>query len=133
MRWRRQSAFDIRTKRIHDPPDIADGARVLVDRLWPRGMRKETAALTLWLKDIAPSPALRRWFGHDPARWPEFMRRYRAQLAANASSLARLGELARAGRVTLLYGARDGAHNHALVVADALRDYLETSYDDPAA
>ena len=125
--------IDIRTKRIYDPPDAADGVRVLVDRLWPRGMRKEAAVLTLWLKDIAPSPALRQWFGHDPARWPEFMRRYRAQLAANADPLARLGELARAGRVTLLYGARDRVHNHALVVADALRDYLEASDDDPAA
>ena len=125
--------IDIRTKRIYDPPDAADGARVLVDRLWPRGMRKETAVLTLWLKDIAPSPALRRWFGHDPARWPEFMRRYRAQLAANPDSLARLGELARAGRVTLLYGARDRVHNHARVMADALRDYLEASDEDPAA
>lgn len=125
--------IDIRTKRIHDPPDAADGGRVLVDRLWPRGMRKEAAALTLWLKDIAPSPALRQWFGHDPARWPEFTRRYRTQLAANPDSLARLGELAKAGRVTLLYGARDRVHNHALVVADALRDYLEASDDDPAA
>lgn len=125
--------IDIRTKRIYDPPDIADGARVLVDRLWPRGMRKESAALTLWLKDIAPSPELRQWFGHDPARWAAFARRYRAELAANASALSRLGELARSGRVTLLYGARDAAHNHALVVADALRDYLETSRDHPAA
>jgi uncharacterized protein YeaO (DUF488 family) len=123
----------VRTKRIYDPPDAADGVRVLVDRLWPRGMCEETAVLMLWLKDIAPSPALRQWFGHDPARWPEFVRRYRAQLAANADSLARLGELARAGRVTLLYGARDGVHNHARVVADALRDYLETSDDEPAA
>ncbi len=125
--------IDIRTKRIYDPPDAADGVRVLVDRLWPRGMRKETAVLTLWLKDIAPSPALRQWFGHDPARWPEFVRRYRAQLAANPDLLARLGELARAGRVTLLYGARDRVHNHARVMADALRDYLEASDEDPAA
>ena len=125
--------IDIRTKRIYDPPDVADGARLLVDRLWPRGMRKEAAVLTLWLRDIAPSPALRQWFGHDPAHWPEFVRRYRAQLAANPDSLARLGKLAKAGRVTLLYGARDHVHNHALVVADALRDYLEASDDDPAA
>jgi uncharacterized protein YeaO (DUF488 family) len=125
--------IDIRTKRIYDPPDAADGVRVLVDRLWPRGMRKETAVLTLWLKDIAPSPALRQWFGHDPARWPEFTRRYRAQLAANPDSLASLGELARTGRVTLLYGVRDRVHNHARVLADVLRDYLEASDDDPAA
>ena len=125
--------IDIRIKRIYDSPDVADGARVLVDRLWPRGVRKQTAALTLWLKDIAPSPELRQWFGHDPARWAEFARRYRAELGANPAALARLGELARTGRVTLLYGARDAAHNHALVVADALRDYLETSRDHPAA
>ena len=125
--------IDIRTKRIYDPPDVADGARVLVDRLWPRGIRKESAALTLWLKDIAPSPELRQWFGHDPARWAEFARRYRAELGANPAALARLGEVARSGRVTLLYGARDTTHNHALVVADALCDYLETSHDHPAA
>ncbi len=125
--------IDIRTKRIYDPPDVADGARVLVDRLWPHGMRKESAALTLWLKDIAPSPELRQWFGHDPVRWPEFARRYRSELAANPAALARLGELARSGRVTLLYGARDAAHNHARIVADVLRDYLETSHDHPVA
>jgi uncharacterized protein YeaO (DUF488 family) len=125
--------IDIRIKRIYDPPDVADGRRVLVDRLWPRGVRKEAAALTLWLKDIAPSPELRQWFGHDPARWAEFARRYRAELAANPAALARLGELARSGRLTLLYGARDAAHSHALVLADTLRDYLETSRDHPAA
>lgn len=86
--------IDIRTKRVYDPTDVVDGTRVLVDRLWPRGVRKEVAALTLWLKDIAPSPQLRQWFGHDPARWPEFVQRYREELAANASALARLGELA---------------------------------------
>lgn len=125
--------IDIRTKRIYDPSDASDGARVLVDRLWPRGVRKEAAALTLWLKDIAPSPQLRQWFGHDPARWQEFIHRYREELTANASALARLGELAQAGRVTLLYGARDTAHNHARVLADALCDYLEASHDDPVA
>ncbi len=125
--------IDIRTKRVYAPSVAGDGARVLVDRLWPRGVRKEVAALTLWLKEISPSPELRRWFGHDPARWPEFIRRYRAELAANTSALARLGELAKAGRVTLLYGARDTAHNHARVLADALRDYLEESHDHPAA
>ena len=125
--------IDIRTKRIYDPSDASDGARVLVDRLWPRGVRKEVAALTLWLKDIAPSPQLRQWFGHDPARWQEFIHRYREELTANASALARLGELAQAGRVTLLYGARDAAHNHARVLADALCDYLEASHDDPVA
>jgi uncharacterized protein YeaO (DUF488 family) len=74
-------AADIRINRVYDPPDDADGTRVLVDRLWPRGLRKENAALTLWLKEIAPSPALRKWFGQDPTHWAEFGRRHRAELA----------------------------------------------------
>jgi uncharacterized protein YeaO (DUF488 family) len=80
---------NIHTKRVYDPPDQADGTRVLVDRLWPRGLRKESIALTLWLKEIAPSPELRRWFGHDPARWAEFGRRYHAELALNDEAVAR--------------------------------------------
>jgi uncharacterized protein YeaO (DUF488 family) len=113
---------NIRLKRIYEPPEADDGARVLVDRLWPRGIRKEEAALTLWLKDIAPSPELRRWFGHDPARWAAFARRYRAELAANAPAVDTLRDLAARGPVTLLYAARDTAHNHALVLADHLLD-----------
>lgn len=116
---------DIRIKRIYEPPQDSDGARVLVDRLWPRGLRKEAAALTSWHKDVAPSPTLRRWFGHDPARWQVFRARYRAELDANADALVPLRELARAGPLTLLYGARDGVHNHAVVLADYLREHLE--------
>jgi len=113
---------DIKVKRIYDPPERSDGARVLVDRLWPRGVRKEDASVELWLKDIAPSDDLRRWFGHDPARFAEFSRRYRAELDANSEAVGRLDELVKAGRVTLVYSAHDTEHNQARVLAD----YLET-------
>ena len=116
-------AAEIRIKRIYDLPEQVDGSRVLVDRLWPRGVRKETAALTLWLKEIAPSPELRQWFGHDPARWQEFGRRYRSELEQNAAAVARLTELLRLGRLTLLYGARDTAHNHALILQGYIRNH----------
>jgi uncharacterized protein YeaO (DUF488 family) len=118
-------AADIRIKRIYDSPEQVDGSRVLVDRLWPRGVRKETAALTLWLKEIAPSPELRQWFGHDPARWQEFGRRYRAALEQNAATVARLTELLTLGRLTLLYAARDTAHNHALILQEYIRNHLK--------
>ena len=112
---------DIRVKRVYDPPDARDGARVLVDRLWPRGARKDEAKLTLWLKDIAPSDELRRWFGHDPARFNEFSRRYRAELAANQDAVSRIEDLVKAGPVTLLYAAHDEEHNNARVLADYLK------------
>jgi len=118
-----EGAPDIRVKRIYDPHDATDGARVLVDRLWPRGVRKDEARLTLWLKDIAPSDDLRRWFGHDPSRFAEFARRYRAELAANKDAVGRMDDLVKAGRVTLLYAAHDTKHNEARVLAD----YLEAS------
>jgi uncharacterized protein YeaO (DUF488 family) len=116
-----EAAPDIRAKRIYDPPDRKDGARVLVDRLWPRGARKEAAKLTLWLKDIAPSADLRRWFGHDPARFAEFSRRYRAELGANKEAVSQMEDLMKAGPVTLLYAAHDTEHNQALVLADFLK------------
>jgi uncharacterized protein YeaO (DUF488 family) len=116
------TAPDIRVKRIYDPPDRQDGARVLVDRLWPRGARKDEAKLTLWLKDIAPSDELRRWFGHDPARFAEFSRRYRAELAANKDAVGQLEDLMKAGPVTLLYAAHDEEHNNARVLAEYLKD-----------
>jgi uncharacterized protein YeaO (DUF488 family) len=112
---------DIRVKRIYDPPERKDGARVLVDRLWPRGVRKETAELTAWLKDIAPGAELRRWFGHDPARFAEFSRRYRAELSANKDAVGRMDDLAKSGPVTLLYAAHDEEHNHARVLAEYLK------------
>jgi uncharacterized protein YeaO (DUF488 family) len=97
---------------------------VLVDRLWPRGVRKEAAALTLWLKEIAPSSELRTWFGHDPSRWEEFSRRYRAELRTN-KSVEELGSLLAQGTVTLLYGAHDERHNQAVVLADYIRDHAK--------
>jgi uncharacterized protein YeaO (DUF488 family) len=116
-----EAAPDIRVKRVYDPPDARDGARVLVDRLWPRGARKDEAKLTLWLKDIAPSNELRRWFGHDPARFNEFSRRYRAELDANNDAVSRMEDLVKAGPVTLLYAAHDEEHNNARVMADYLK------------
>ena len=115
-----KAASHIRVKRVYDPPEAEDGSRVLVDRLWPRGARKDETKLTLWLKEIAPSDDLRRWFGHGPARFAEFSRRYRAELGANKGALNRLEELLKEGPVTLLYAAHDEAHNNARVLADYL-------------
>jgi len=105
-------------KRVYEPAATADGVRILVDRLWPRGLSEQKAGVDEWLKDIAPSAALRKWFGHDPARWDEFRRRYQAELADNEAATARLLELARKGPVTLVYAARDSEHNNAVVLAD---------------
>ena len=93
---------------------------MLVDRIWPRGVSKEDAALTLWLKDIAPSDELRKWFGHEPARWAEFQKRYRAELDGNGEAVAQLRGLLGKGKVTLLYGAHDEAHNNAVALAGYL-------------
>jgi uncharacterized protein YeaO (DUF488 family) len=113
---------DIQIRRIYEPPRADDGARILVDRLWPRGVSKEDAKLTLWLKDIAPSTELREWFGHESSRWHEFSRRYRAELKANEAAVAEIATFLRSGRVTLLYGARDTEHNEAVVLADYLHE-----------
>lgn len=117
-----EAASGIQVKRVHDQPSPNDGARVLVDRLWPRGIRKDDTKLTLWLKDVAPSPGLRTWFGHDPARFDEFSRRYRAELTTNTEAVSQIDALLKQGRVTLLYAARDDAHNQAIVLADYLRN-----------
>ncbi len=111
----------VHIKRIHDERSDEDGVRLLVDRLWPRGISKERAALDAWRADLAPSTALRKWFMHDPQRWTEFRQRYRAELRALAPQLQALRELAAAQRVTLLYAARDPRINHAIVLRDALR------------
>jgi uncharacterized protein YeaO (DUF488 family) len=108
----------LRIKRVYEPAAPDDGARILVDRIWPRGVTKSAAALTLWLKDIAPSNSLRKWFGHDPERWMEFSSRYRKELDANGASVAHLRAFLKEGRVTLLYGAHDAVHNQAIVLAD---------------
>ncbi|MEB3046117.1 DUF488 domain-containing protein [Rhizobium mulingense] len=103
-------------KRIYQPKDDKDGTRILVDRLWPRGLNKRDAAVDIWLKDIAPSPALRRWFGHDPAKWTEFQRRYRDELEKNSSAVEDLKRHIGKSTATLLYAAKDTEHNHAIVL-----------------
>ncbi|TIU51405.1 MAG: DUF488 domain-containing protein [Mesorhizobium sp.] len=113
-------AFDIAVRRVYEAPEKADGQRVLVDRIWPRGVAKKDAALTLWLKEIAPSDELRKWFGHEPERWAEFQKRYDGELDRNEEALASLRALLRDGKVTLLYGAHDEAHNNAVALAKYL-------------
>jgi uncharacterized protein YeaO (DUF488 family) len=111
----------ISIKRIYDPPAASDGQRILIDRLWPRGVSKDRAALSLWLKEIAPTTELRKWYGHLPEREQEFRRRYMAELDANPEVVQQLREIAAAGPVTLLYSAHDTARNQAVVLADYLQ------------
>lgn len=111
----------LKVKRVYEPRSDGDGFRILVDRLWPRGLAKADASIDLWLKDIAPSAELRRWFGHDPEKWPEFCRRYRDELDRNIEALETLRRATDKGTVTLLYSARDEQHNNAV----ALRDHME--------
>jgi uncharacterized protein YeaO (DUF488 family) len=111
---------NVRIKRVYEPRNEQDGKRVLVDRLWPRGMTKERAGVDLWLKDIAPTTELRKWFGHDPARWKEFQKRYRDELKQNAGSVSILKREAKSGPVTLLFGAKDEQHNEAVVLRSIL-------------
>jgi uncharacterized protein YeaO (DUF488 family) len=110
----------IKLKRAYEKPSPDDGFRVLVERLWPRGVSKEEAELDLWLKEVAPSPELRRWYSHDVARWSEFQKRYRAELKEKMDSLKLLKEKSREGNVTLVYAARDQDHNSALLLKQAL-------------
>jgi uncharacterized protein YeaO (DUF488 family) len=111
----------IKLKRVYESPSPRDGLRVLVDRLWPRGLTKERAAVDLWLKDVAPSPELRKWFGHDPARWEQFEERYRQDLRAKKDAVGLLKQKAKERTVTLVYAARDEDHNGAL----ALKRFLQ--------
>ena len=111
----------IRIKRAYDPPAKEDGARFLVDRLWPRGMKKEALPMAAWCKEVAPSNVLRQWFSHDPDRWKEFQHQYRAELAAHGTAWQPLLDAAKQGDVTLLYSAHDAEHNNAQV----LKAYLE--------
>jgi uncharacterized protein YeaO (DUF488 family) len=108
-------------KRVYEPRARGDGTRVLVDRLWPRGLSKEELADVIWLKEIAPSTALRKWFGHEPSRWPEFYARYWAELETMPQTVEQLSQLMRKGPVTLLYSARNPEENQAVV----LRDFLQ--------
>jgi uncharacterized protein YeaO (DUF488 family) len=114
----------VRVKRVYEPIQRSDGPRFLVERFWPRGVKKEKLKLDAWLKDVAPSDGLRRWFGHDPAKWDEFQRRYRAELDENREAWKQLVEVARQGNVTLLYSARDTEHNNAIVLKDFLEERL---------
>jgi uncharacterized protein YeaO (DUF488 family) len=121
-----QTRIDV--KRVYEPPEPQDGTRFLVERLWPRGMKKESLRLDAWLKDVAPSDALRRWFGHDPARWQEFRQRYTAELDARPAGWQPILEAARANNVTLLFSAHDRQHNNAV----ALKQYLEGKHNSTA-
>lgn len=108
-------------KRVYDTPNPDDGFRILTDRLWPRGLSKERAKVDLWAKDIAPSGDLRKWFGHEPEKWTEFKKRYRAELDANKDAVdAVRQDISRHRKVTLVYGAKDTEHNEAVVLIDVL-------------
>lgn len=111
----------LQIKRVYDEPSPVDGTRILVDRLWPRGLSKERAHVDVWLKDVAPSNDLRKWFGHDPAKWKEFQQRYRLELRHNAAVLEELKKLVSKGPATLLYGAKDEQHNEAVVLLNQLK------------
>ncbi len=115
----------IRIKRTYDPPLRSDGRRILVERLWPRGMKKESLAADAWMKEVAPSTQLRKWFGHRAERWEEFRRRYRAELDANPAAWEPILEAAQTRTVTLLYSAHDTVHNGAVVLGDYLTDRIK--------
>ena len=115
-------ASRVKLKRAYEPPATEDGPRVLVDRLWPRGIKKADAALSAWMKDIAPSTALRKWFSHDPAKWSEFRTRYTEEIHQHPEVLADLRALARQGIVTLVYSAHDETHNDAVVLRSVVLD-----------
>lgn len=112
--------MNIHIKRVYEEPSIKDGKRILIDRLWPRGLTKEKAKIDLWLKEIAPSTELREWFGHDPAKWTEFQQRYQTELKANEAAVTELRAELKNGATTLVYGAKDEAHNHAIVLKKLL-------------
>ena len=122
--------MDVRFKRAYEPPERSDGYRVLIDRIWPRGVSKEQAHLDEWARELAPSSELRRWFGHDPARFAEFRRRYLDELKAQQEKLRELRRRAREETLTLVYGARDTEHNDAVVLAELLRQGRRSSMTD---
>lgn len=123
----------LRVRRIYEPPSPDDGYRVLVDRLWPRGLAKDAARVDAWLRDLAPSDELRRWFSHDPARWPTFRERYRAELLAEPrrTMLTELAGRARTRPVTLLHAARDPDHNNAVVLREVLVELVADEAREP--
>jgi uncharacterized protein YeaO (DUF488 family) len=117
---RRIAAANIKMKRAYEAARSSDGTRILIDRLWARGVRKTETAIDLWTRDIAPTTALRKWFGHDPARWHEFRRRYSDEIHRHQDRLGKLRALARTGRITLVFAAHDEAHNDAVVLREIL-------------
>ena len=116
----------IKIKRVYGPPSSADGKRILIDRLWPRGLKKEEVRIDEWMKDIAPSGELRKWFGHDPEKWGEFKKRFFTELKDKKDLVDKLVSMARKGRVTLLFGSKEERFNNAV----ALREYIETRMKD---
>ncbi|NCU29729.1 DUF488 domain-containing protein [Candidatus Saccharibacteria bacterium] len=113
--------MDINIKRVYEAPSSSDGKRVLVDRLWPRGLTKDKAKVDLWLKDISPSTQLRKWFNHDLAKWPEFQEKFREELDANPEPVEQLRQLAKDHKLTMVYGAKDKEHNDAVVILGYLK------------
>ena len=113
----------VRLKRVYEQPSVADGMRVLVDRLWPRGLSRHDVSADMWLRDAAPSSELRRWYGHDVKRWRRFSRKYRMELARHPEVLELLDDLRRRAPVTLIFGARDEAHSHAVVLREVLEEH----------
>lgn len=112
--------MDVKIKRVYEKPAASDGKRILVDRLWPRGLSKEDAKIDVWLKDVAPSAALRKWFGHDPEKWDEFRKRYRTEIRENKDAFDELKRAA-TDNATLVYGAKDTEHNNAVVLQECLK------------
>jgi uncharacterized protein YeaO (DUF488 family) len=123
-------AYQIKIKRCYEVPTPTDGARFLVDRLWPRGVRKEAIRLTGWMQEVAPSQKLRKWFGHDPARWAEFRKRYFAELTAKRDAWMPILEAATKGNVTLLFSAHDSEHNNAVALKEFLLGEMRTPIPD---
>jgi uncharacterized protein YeaO (DUF488 family) len=115
----------LKTKRVYEEVEPSDGTRFLVDRLWPRGIKKEKLEMKAWLKDVAPSPELRKWFAHDPGKWQEFQQRFRAELEANPDAWKPILEAAKQGDITLLYSARDTEHNSAVLLQEFLEECLK--------
>lgn len=114
--------MSITLKRVYEKPAVADGKRILVDRLWPRGLTKEKAKVDIWLKEIAPSTELRKWFNHEPSKWPQFKKRFRTEMHNNTATLSVLKEFLANGKATVVYGAKDEEHNEAVVIKEYLED-----------
>jgi uncharacterized protein YeaO (DUF488 family) len=130
---RRTTESQVRLKRAYEPAARGDGTRILIDRLWPRGVTKKAAAIDEWMKDISPSTALRQWFGHEPSRWQEFRRRYVREVRDNPDQLRRLRALAKQGPVTLVFSARDELHNDAVVLREIVSGKRNRSKPTPKA